>query len=225
VSGRAPRRSAAPGCPRRPGHGPAGSSFWEVAGGEVGGRAAQGLVLHLQPAFVTAQLHELVLFGAGLPIDDAVVDVSLTDPTPHRLHGDVEVSSDLGLAQVTRRATRTTSRLKSGGNLFGTATSSLRDLVTQKRCQPNLQQSLRGRTATARCAGASARPARTPSASTDGPPRCGHIGWSCDADGRAAPARCRRALELQSASRIRPARNEGVHAWSCAGRARRPSQP
>src|SRR5215212_3436587 len=40
-----------------------------------------------------------------------------------------------------RRATRTTSRLNSGGNFFGTATSSPRDLVPQKWCQLNLQQS------------------------------------------------------------------------------------
>ena len=39
-----------------------------------------------------------------------------------------------------RRATVTTSRLNSGGNFFGIATSALRDLVPQNRCQPNLQQ-------------------------------------------------------------------------------------
>src|SRR5581483_417538 len=39
-----------------------------------------------------------------------------------------------------RRATATTSRLNSGGNLFGIATSFPRDLVPRKKCQPNAQQ-------------------------------------------------------------------------------------
>src|SRR5215212_5051386 len=43
-----------------------------------------------------------------------------------------------------RRATRTTSRLNSGGNFLGTATSFLRDPVPQNRCQPEVQQSRRG---------------------------------------------------------------------------------
>ena len=44
-----------------------------------------------------------------------------------------------------RRATRTTSRLNSGGNFLGTATSFQRDLVPQMECQPARQQSLRVR--------------------------------------------------------------------------------
>ena len=36
--------------------------------------------------------------------------------------------------------TVTTSRLNSGGNFFGIATSFLQDLVPQNRCQPNLPQ-------------------------------------------------------------------------------------
>src|SRR5690606_7059940 len=99
-SGRAPRRSTAPGCPRRPGHGPAGNSFWERAGGEVGRRAAQDLVLLLQPALVPAQLDQLVLLAGGLAVHDPVVDVGLAHPSPHRLHGDVEVGSDLGVRQI-----------------------------------------------------------------------------------------------------------------------------
>src|SRR5690606_6122639 len=42
-----------------------------------------------------------------------------------------------------RRATRTTSRLNSGGNFLGTATSFQQDLVPQMECQPILQQSRR----------------------------------------------------------------------------------
>jgi hypothetical protein len=40
-----------------------------------------------------------------------------------------------------RRATRTTSRLNSGGNFLGTATSSPRDKIPQNECQLDLQQS------------------------------------------------------------------------------------
>src|SRR3954452_21516348 len=40
-----------------------------------------------------------------------------------------------------RRATRTTSRLNSGRNFLGTATSFQRDLVPQMECQSALQQS------------------------------------------------------------------------------------
>jgi hypothetical protein len=68
---------------------------------EVGGGAAQNLVLHLQPALVTAQLDQLGLLSRGLPVHDAVVDVGLADPAAHGLHRHVEVSGDLGLAQVT----------------------------------------------------------------------------------------------------------------------------
>jgi hypothetical protein len=49
---------------------PAVSSFWEAARGEVGRGAAQDFVLHLQPPHLAAQLHELVLLGAGLAIDE-----------------------------------------------------------------------------------------------------------------------------------------------------------
>ncbi len=40
-----------------------------------------------------------------------------------------------------RRATRTTSRLNSGGNFFGTATSSPQDKIPQNECQLKSQQS------------------------------------------------------------------------------------
>src|SRR3712207_9288601 len=72
--------------------------YWRDWSSDV---CAQDLVLHLQPALLPAQLHELVLLGAGLPVDDAVVDVGLAHPAAHRLDRDVEVGSDLGLAQVT----------------------------------------------------------------------------------------------------------------------------
>src|SRR5690606_31345123 len=86
--------------PRRPGHGPAGSSFWERAGGEVGRRAAQDLVLLLQPALLAAQLDQLVLLAGGLAVHDTVVDVGLAHPAPHRLGGDTEVGGDLGVRQI-----------------------------------------------------------------------------------------------------------------------------
>ncbi len=82
------------------GHGPAGSSFWEAASGEVGRGAAQDLVLHLQPALVAAQVHQFVLVAAGSAVHNTVVDVGLLAPAAHRLHRDVEVSSDLGMAQI-----------------------------------------------------------------------------------------------------------------------------
>lgn len=44
------------GCPRRPGHGPASNSSWERSGSEVGGRAAQDLVLLLEAGLLPAQL-------------------------------------------------------------------------------------------------------------------------------------------------------------------------
>src|SRR3954463_10995253 len=40
-----------------------------------------------------------------------------------------------------RRATRTTSRLNSGGNFLGTTTSSPRDKIPQNECQLKSQQS------------------------------------------------------------------------------------
>src|SRR3712207_6277064 len=72
--------------------------YWRDWSSDV---CSSDLVLHLQPALLPAQLHELVLLGAGLPVDDAVVDVGLAHPAAHRLHRDVEVGGDLGLTQVT----------------------------------------------------------------------------------------------------------------------------
>ena len=68
------------GLPEAPAGGPAGSSFWEAPGGEVGRRPAQDLVLHLQPALLTTLLHQLVLLGAGLAVHNTVVDIGLSTP-------------------------------------------------------------------------------------------------------------------------------------------------
>jgi hypothetical protein len=59
------------------------------------------LVLQLQSAPLPAELDELALLGAGPAIDNAVSDVGLAHPAAHRLDRDVEVGSDLGLAQLT----------------------------------------------------------------------------------------------------------------------------
>ncbi len=107
----------------------------------MGRGAAQDLVLHLQPTLLAAQPHQLVLLPVGLPVDNAVVDVRLTHPAAHRLDRNVEVASASAWLRSPRRATRTTSRLNSGGNFFGTGTSFLRDHVPQMECQPVLQQS------------------------------------------------------------------------------------
>jgi hypothetical protein len=42
----------------------------------------------------------LGLLGRREPITDAVVDVGLADPAPHRLHRNVEVGSDLRVGQI-----------------------------------------------------------------------------------------------------------------------------
>jgi len=84
--GQAPRRSAAPGCPEWPGQPTNGQLIWAAARGNVGRRAAQNLGLHYQPPHLAAQLHEFVVLGAGLAVDDAVVDVGLADSAAHQLH-------------------------------------------------------------------------------------------------------------------------------------------
>src|SRR5215510_4386437 len=86
---RAPRRSTAPGTPRRPGRGPTGTSFRERVLGEVRGGAAQDLVLHLETTRLASQLHQLRLLRAGQPVADPVVDISLAHPAVHRLDRDV----------------------------------------------------------------------------------------------------------------------------------------
>src|SRR5207302_1352850 len=98
---RAPRRSTAREHRLRPGHGPTGTSFREGVLGEVRGGAAQDLVLHLQAAGLTAQLHDLGLLRGRLALADAVIDVGLAHPTAHRLGRDIEVGRDLGDLQIT----------------------------------------------------------------------------------------------------------------------------
>jgi hypothetical protein len=62
-------------------------------------------------------------------------------PAPHRLHGNVEVGSDLGVAQIAPASDPDDVTLELGWDFFGTLTSFLQDLVPQMKCQPVLQQS------------------------------------------------------------------------------------
>src|SRR5581483_6453 len=82
----APRRSTAPGSLRRPAPGRAGTSFWEGVLGEVGGRAAADLA---------AEPHHFLLLGRGHTVLDAIVDVGLAHPAPHRLRRHIKIGGDL----------------------------------------------------------------------------------------------------------------------------------
>jgi hypothetical protein len=82
---------------------------------------------------LAAQLHELVLLAAGLAIHDPVIDVGLAHPAPHRLDRDVEIGSDLGLAQVAVAGDSNDVTLEFGRDFFGTTDVLAVDLDPQKR--------------------------------------------------------------------------------------------
>jgi hypothetical protein len=90
-------------------------SFWGRILREVRGRPAQDLDLLLQHPVAPSERDQLVLLSGGRALDDAVVDVSLLEPTLDRVLRDPEVVGDLGVGQARGAATATTSRLNSGG--------------------------------------------------------------------------------------------------------------
>src|SRR5688500_15025943 len=85
---RAPRTSASPARPRRPGPERAGTSFWERVLREVGGRSAEDLVLHLQPPVLSTEPDHLGLLGGRQAVLDAIVDVGLLHPAADGLRRD-----------------------------------------------------------------------------------------------------------------------------------------
>ena len=71
------------------------------------------------------------LLGAGLSIDNAVINAGLAHPVARRLDRDVDVGSDVGVAQDRRGEQQGDVTLNSCGNFPGTPTSSPRDEIPQ----------------------------------------------------------------------------------------------
>src|SRR5690606_24497657 len=109
-----PRR----GCRPRPGHRPAGTSFWGDLLREVRRRTAQDLVLLLQLAVAPLELTQFGGLLARPPRPHTVVDVGGLEPVTKTGLGDSEVFGDLGdRAALTGHSNHVTTEL--GGIRLG----------------------------------------------------------------------------------------------------------
>lgn len=114
--------------------------FGSLIGREVRSRAAEGLVLQLQPA---ARRRSWTRSGCSAMVRPSLTPPSMSAWRTHRRTDSTDTSKSAATSATVRsprRATATTYRLNSAGALLGTATSFPPGSPGRKRCQPNPRQ-------------------------------------------------------------------------------------